>query len=253
MNAFEETSARAFLSYHGACHTHPAHACTWWSWSRSSLFWAPERPGRTRRGIASRASSRTSMSRTGGSPVARRASRPGSRGLSGSTVLHGGRQDGVDDPTRPRQRPRDYHAGAHARHGHPARRDGRFRDWAGSSPVAESSTPRYVDLQARGGLGWLEGFNEWMVRCGLEWAGHPGRDRFVNNVGEQGRDGPDASRESGEHPGVRGRSGDRSRAAPRASACAAGWTSECSTVPSSSSGRRSPPSLAPRPFASRTC
>ena len=24
-----------------------------------------------------------------------------------------------------------------------------------------------------------------MARCGLEWAGHPGTDRFVNNVGEQ--------------------------------------------------------------------
>ena len=42
-----------------------------------------------------------------------------------------------------------------------------------------------MNLEARGGLGWLEGFNEWMARCGLEWAGHPGVDRFVNNVGEQ--------------------------------------------------------------------
>ena len=45
--------------------------------------------------------------------------------------------------------------------------------------------PQYVNLEARGGLGWLEGFNEWLARCGLEWAGHPGPDRFVNNVGEQ--------------------------------------------------------------------
>ena len=54
-----------------------------------------------------------------------------------------------------------------------------------SSPVREVVHPKYVDLQARGGLGWLEGFSEWMARCGLEWAGHPGRDRFVNNVGEE--------------------------------------------------------------------
>jgi hypothetical protein len=53
------------------------------------------------------------------------------------------------------------------------------------SPVREVVHPKYVNLLARGGLGWLEGFNEWMVRCGLEWAGHPGKDRFVNNVGEQ--------------------------------------------------------------------
>jgi hypothetical protein len=53
------------------------------------------------------------------------------------------------------------------------------------SPVREVVHPKYVNLEARGGLGWLEGFNEWMARCGLEWAGHPGPDRFVNNVGEQ--------------------------------------------------------------------
>ena len=53
------------------------------------------------------------------------------------------------------------------------------------SPVREVVHPKYVNLEARGGLGWLEGFNEWLPRCGLEWAGHPGQDRFVNNVGEQ--------------------------------------------------------------------
>jgi hypothetical protein len=53
------------------------------------------------------------------------------------------------------------------------------------SPVREVVHPKYVDLGARGGLGWLEGFNEWLARCGLEWAGHPGRDSFINNVGEQ--------------------------------------------------------------------
>jgi hypothetical protein len=53
------------------------------------------------------------------------------------------------------------------------------------SPVREVVHPKYVNLEARGGLGWLEGFNEWMTRCGLEWAGHPGQDRFINNVGEQ--------------------------------------------------------------------
>jgi hypothetical protein len=51
------------------------------------------------------------------------------------------------------------------------------------SPVKEIVHPRTIDLPSRGGLGWLEGFNEWMVRCGLEWAGHPGRDRFIDNTG----------------------------------------------------------------------
>ncbi len=53
------------------------------------------------------------------------------------------------------------------------------------SPVKEVVHPRFINLQSRGGLGWLEGFNEWMVRCGLEWAGHPGKDEFVNNTGDK--------------------------------------------------------------------
>jgi hypothetical protein len=53
------------------------------------------------------------------------------------------------------------------------------------SPVKEIVHPQFINLQSRGGLGWLEGFNEWMVRCGLEWAGHPGRDKFINNTGDE--------------------------------------------------------------------
>jgi Domain of unknown function (DUF4432) len=52
------------------------------------------------------------------------------------------------------------------------------------SPVKEIVHPQFINLQSRGGLGWLEGFNEWMVRCGLEWAGHPGKDKFINNTGD---------------------------------------------------------------------
>lgn len=53
------------------------------------------------------------------------------------------------------------------------------------SPVKEVVHPSLINLQSRGGLGWLEGFNEWMVRCGLEWAGHPGKDKFINNTGDE--------------------------------------------------------------------
>jgi hypothetical protein len=53
------------------------------------------------------------------------------------------------------------------------------------SPVKEVVHPRHINLQSRGGLGWLEGFNEFMCRCGLESNGHPGTDKFVNNVGEE--------------------------------------------------------------------
>ena len=44
------------------------------------------------------------------------------------------------------------------------------------SPVQHTVHPRHVDLQDHGGLGWLSGFNEWMVRCGVAFAGHPGED-----------------------------------------------------------------------------
>lgn len=53
------------------------------------------------------------------------------------------------------------------------------------SPVREVVHPQFINLESRGGLGWLEGFNEWLVRCGLEWAGHPGKDKFINNTGDE--------------------------------------------------------------------
>src|SRR5262249_12441487 len=53
------------------------------------------------------------------------------------------------------------------------------------SPVREVVHPGLVNLQSRGGLGWLEGFNEWMVRCGSEFAGHPAKEKCINKVGEE--------------------------------------------------------------------
>ena len=96
-------------------------------------------------------------------------------------TLHGGRQEGVDllivdngvlqvtlIPTRGMSL-LDVRAG-----------DVRL-GW--DSPVQEVVHPQFINLESRGGLGWLEGFNEWMVRCGLEWAGHPGLDQFIDNTG----------------------------------------------------------------------
>lgn len=40
------------------------------------------------------------------------------------------------------------------------------------SPVNEVVHPSFINLESRGGLGWLDGFNEMMVRCGFEWSGH---------------------------------------------------------------------------------
>jgi hypothetical protein len=51
------------------------------------------------------------------------------------------------------------------------------------SPVKEVVNPAHMNLLARGGLGWLEGFNEWLCRCGLENIGQPGKDEIITNTG----------------------------------------------------------------------
>jgi hypothetical protein len=45
-----------------------------------------------------------------------------------------------------------------------------------SSPVRRPVHPTFVDLGARNGLGWLDGFNELLCRCGLAFNGPPGLD-----------------------------------------------------------------------------
>lgn len=55
---------------------------------------------------------------------------------------------------------------------------GRYHDlpleW--KSPVEQPVHPAFVNLQDRGGLGWLHGFNELLCRCGLAFMGPPGDD-----------------------------------------------------------------------------
>ncbi|MDR1962434.1 MAG: aldose 1-epimerase family protein [Planctomycetaceae bacterium] len=41
------------------------------------------------------------------------------------------------------------------------------------SPVSGPVHPFWVPINDPGGLGWLEGFDEWLVRCGLESNGSP--------------------------------------------------------------------------------
>src|SRR5262249_22985647 len=53
------------------------------------------------------------------------------------------------------------------------------------SPVKDVVHPKHVNLTARGGLGWLDGFNEFVVRCGLENNGGPGQDKIVNNLADE--------------------------------------------------------------------
>ncbi len=108
---------------------------------------------------------------------------PGTAWWVKKSVLHGGKQEGVDVIT--------VHNGKLTFTVSPTRGMGLLNARMGKvalewqSPVKEVVHPKYVNLQERGGLGWLEGFNELMVRCGLEFAGHPGKDQFINNVGDE--------------------------------------------------------------------
>ncbi len=54
-----------------------------------------------------------------------------------------------------------------------------------NSPVKEVVHPAYVTEESRGNLGWLEGFNELVARCGLSWHGAPGEDSVVTNTGKK--------------------------------------------------------------------
>ena len=51
------------------------------------------------------------------------------------------------------------------------------------SPVRGPVHPQFVNLTDRGGLGWVAGFDEWIVRCGLDSNGAPGEDVIVDNNG----------------------------------------------------------------------
>ena len=51
------------------------------------------------------------------------------------------------------------------------------------SPVRGPVHPSYVVPGERGGLGWLRGFDEWVVRCGLDSNGAPGPDTVLDNNG----------------------------------------------------------------------
>lgn len=93
-------------------------------------------------------------------------------------TLHGGRQEGVDLIT--------VNNGCLTLTVIPTRgmsigklssvRSGEEVSLGWKSPVREVVHPRMMDLNDCGGLGWLTGFNELLVRCGVAHAGHPGLD-----------------------------------------------------------------------------
>jgi len=63
---------------------------------------------------------------------------------------------------------------------------GNFLGWR--APVLGPVHPRHVQLQDRGGLGWLNGFDEWLCRCGLASNGPPGEDVYTDRHGQVHRE-----------------------------------------------------------------
>ncbi|MEZ6060763.1 MAG: aldose 1-epimerase family protein [Planctomycetaceae bacterium] len=59
--------------------------------------------------------------------------------------------------------------------------DGISLGW--NSPVRRPVHPAFVDQNRRGGIGWLDGFNELICRCGLGWSGAPGTDTVRDDDG----------------------------------------------------------------------
>jgi hypothetical protein len=101
-------------------------------------------------------------------------------------TLHGGLRQGVDFI--------DVHNGALSYTILPTRGMGVWRgEYRGNflgwnAPLQGPVHPAYVHLEERGGLGWLNGFDEWVVRCGLGWNGPPGEDVHTDRLGRTRRD-----------------------------------------------------------------
>ena len=68
---------------------------------------------------------------------------------------------------------------------------GNFLGWR--SPVRGPVHPKYVNQADQGGLGWLTGFDEWLVRCGLASNGPPGEDVVTHKDGRTTRTPPPIS------------------------------------------------------------
>lgn len=63
------------------------------------------------------------------------------------------------------------------------RHQGEYLGWR--APVVGPVHPKFINLMDRGGLGWLQGFDEWIVRCGLDSNGGPCTDSIQDNEGNR--------------------------------------------------------------------
>lgn len=90
------------------------------------------------------------------------------------TRLHGGRSEGVDLITIDNGRLVMRIAATRGMNIVDVRCGDVRLGW--DSPVDEIVHPMFIQPHNRGGLGWLEGFNEYLARCGMEWFGPPGQE-----------------------------------------------------------------------------
>ncbi len=100
-------------------------------------------------------------------------------------VLHGGRQEGVEVIDVDNGRLRFRVVPTRGMTIQEVRMDELRLGW--DSPVRDLIHPKLLNLESRQGLGWLEGFNGWLVRCGLEFFGAPGTDEFIDNTGNKAK------------------------------------------------------------------
>jgi hypothetical protein len=56
------------------------------------------------------------------------------------------------------------------------------------APVRGPVHPKFINIIERGGLGWLQGFSETLVRCGLASNGPPVEDVMIDNQGNESRE-----------------------------------------------------------------
>ncbi|MEX2608288.1 MAG: aldose 1-epimerase family protein [Kiritimatiellia bacterium] len=98
-----------------------------------------------------------------------------------SYTLRGGLQEGVDVV--------EIHNGKLSFAVLPTRGMGIWKGQCGdmvlgwNSPVKDPVNPAFINQLERGGLGWLKGFNEWIVRCGLSSMGAPCTDTVLDYSG----------------------------------------------------------------------
>lgn len=59
---------------------------------------------------------------------------------------------------------------------------GNYLGW--QAPLLGPVHPKFVNVESAGGIGWLQGFDEWLCRCGLAWNGPPGEDSWTDKAGK---------------------------------------------------------------------